>query len=193
VSDNDLAAAHIRMVNQIRSAGLRMPLIVTASGYGRNVEQLMRVAPAIQQADPLRNMLFDWHVYDAGADMPARIDRAFATAASQKTPLVIGEFGPVDPGLCSAQVPWKHLITQAQAKGIGWTAWSWDGHNTDCQGAATNNPPYTTSRFNLVSDGIRLSTLQPGWATEIVVNDAAGLRNTGKRAPWQLGGQCTPR
>jgi hypothetical protein len=49
------------------------------------------------------------------------------------------------------------------------------------------------SRFNLVSDGINLSTLQAGWATEIVVNDPASLRNTGKRAPWQLTGQCTAR
>lgn len=121
------------------------------------------------------------------AGMPARIDRAFATAASQQTPLMIGEFGPVDPGLCSAQVPWRHLITAARQQGIGWTSWSWDGHNTDCRINGASSP------FNMVADGINLATLTPGWATEITVNDAASIRNTAQRTTWQMNGSCAAR
>jgi hypothetical protein len=58
-------------------------------------------------------------------------------------------------------------------------AWSWDNFNGDCkQGNA--------SPFDMVSDGIHLSTLKAGWATEVVTTDPASIAKTAKRTPWQL-------
>jgi mannan endo-1,4-beta-mannosidase len=186
VSDTEIVTVKSRIIRRLRDAGLRMPLMITASGYGRAVEQMLRVAPTLQGADPLRNLLFDWHVYDSGNDMPARIDRAFASAIGQGIPLVIGEFGSVEAGRCSAEVPWRKLITSAQQRGIGWLAWSWDNRNSDC-GAGGDSP------FNLVSDGINFSTLRPGWATEVTLTDPASIRNTSQRTTWQVTGTCTAR
>jgi mannan endo-1,4-beta-mannosidase len=183
VSDADFVSTYNRIIGKFRGAGLRMPLMVDAAGFGRDVEQLLVLAPGILSADPLHNVIFSWHVYDSGSEQPARIDRAMATSLTQKILLVIGEFGPVSPGACQLSVPFQHLISQAQAAGIGYLPWSWDNFNGDCNTGGG-------SAFDMVADAIHLSTLKPGYATVVVVSDPASIQHTAKRTPWQTGGRC---
>ena len=179
VADEDFVATYARIIRRLREAGLRLPLMIDAAGYGRNVEQLLRLAPRLLAADPQRNLVFSWHVYDHGAGEPARIDRAFDAAAAQGLPLVVGEFGPNTPGACRRAVPWAHLITRAHERGIGWLAWSWDNMNADCA------VPGGGSVFDMVADGITLASLKPGWATEVVLTHPASIRHTARRTAWQ--------
>ncbi|MBC7958099.1 MAG: cellulase family glycosylhydrolase, partial [Cytophagales bacterium] len=181
VDDNDMVATYSRIISRLRTAGLRMPFMIDAAGYGRNEAQLLRVAPRILAADPLHNVIFSWHVYDPGSE--SRITAAFDTANAQRIPFLVGEFGSNVPGACQATVPYRHLITQAQAKGIGYLAWSWDNFNGDCKIG-------DTSVFDMVGDGINLSTLKPGFATEVVRTDPASIQNTSRRTQWQTAGTC---
>ncbi len=188
VPDATLVGTYGRIAQKLRTAGVRMPLMVDAAGYGRDVEQLLRVAPQIQAGDPMHNMMFSWHEYDAGGNQEARITGAFTTAVTQKIPFVVGEFGNVSPGACQLQVPYQHIITQAQAMGIGYLPWSWDNSNGDCNTGGG-------SSFDLVSDGIHLSTLKPGWATDVVSANAASIQKTAKRTAFQQtsgAGSCGP-
>ena len=151
-----------------------MPFVVDAPGWGRNVEQLLQVAPDILAADPLHNVIFSWHMYDSGNAQAARIDTALDTAAAQKIPFIFGEFGSHSPGACHMPVPYQSIITKAQARGVGYLPWSWDNMNSE---AACD--------FDMVSDGIHLSTLKPGWASEVAVTDPASIQKTSKRTAWQ--------
>lgn len=187
VADDAFVAGYSRIVRRLRDAGLRMPLMIDAAGWGRNVEQLLRLAPQLQAADPLGNLLFSWHIYDAGADQPARIDRAFEAARSRNLPLVVGEFGSQSPGSCHLPVPWQHVITSAQRHRIGWLAWSWDNTNGDCATAGGG------SVFDMVGDGITLASLKPGWASAVTLDDPASIRNTAQRTRWQTAGSCAAR
>jgi mannan endo-1,4-beta-mannosidase len=184
VADDAFVAGYARIVRRLREAGLRMPLMIDAAGYGRDVEQLLRLAPQLQAADPLGNLLFSWHIYDAGADQPARIDRAFDIARSGNLPLVVGEFGSQSPGACHLAVPWQHVIGSAQRKGIGWLAWSWDNMNGDCPISGGG------SVFDMVGDGITLASLKLGWARQVALDDPASIRNTARRTAWQTSGRC---
>jgi mannan endo-1,4-beta-mannosidase len=184
VSDGDLVTTYSRIIGKLRSAGLRMPFIIDAAGYGRNVEQILRVAPDILAKDP--NVMFAWHVYDPGANQPARIAGAFSTAANGKIALLIGEFANLSPGACGLTVPYQSLITQAQASGIGYLPWSWDNANGDCKSGAA-------SPFDMVSDGVHLSMLKAGWATEVVASDPASIQKTSRRTFFQTSaaaGKC---
>jgi mannan endo-1,4-beta-mannosidase len=185
VSDSTFTSTYTAMIAKLRNAGLRMPFMVDAAGWGRNVEQLLRVAPAIQAADPLKNVLFSWHQYDVGTDQPARVANSFSAAVSQKIPLLVGEFGPVSAGACGQNVDYRTVISQAQSHGLGYMAWSWDNFNGDCPAAGG-------SAFDMVADGIHLSTLKPGYATEVVQTHAASIQNTSQRTAWQTNGTCTP-
>lgn len=190
VSDATFTATYTQLVQKLRTAGVRSPFVIDAAGYGRNVEQLLRVAPGLIAADPLHNLVFSWHVYDSGAGETARIDQALATAAAQKLPLIFGEFGNVSPGACGQAVPYQHLITRAAASGVGYFPWSWDNFNGDCSNG-------TSSAFDMVADGLHASTLKAGWATEVVTTHAASIQKTSKRTLWQTkaavaSGKCGP-
>lgn len=185
VSDSTFVNTYSSIISKLRNAGLRMPFMIDAAGWGRNVEQLLRVAPSIQAADPLRNVIFSWHQYDVGSDQPARVANAFSTAVAQKIPLLVGEFGPVSAGACGQAVDYRTVISQAQSHGLGYLAWSWDNFNGDC---ATANG----SAFDMVGDGINLSTLKAGYATEVVLSHPASIQKTSVRTHWQNLGRCTP-
>jgi mannan endo-1,4-beta-mannosidase len=185
VSDSTFTSTYSSIISKLRAAGLRMPFMIDAAGWGRNVEQLLRVAPAIQAADPLKNVLFSWHQYDVGSDQPARVASAFSTAVAQKIPLLVGEFGPVAAGACTQAVDYRAVITQAQTYGLGYLAWSWDNMNGDCATASG-------SAFDMVADGINLSTLKAGFATEVTLSHAASIQKTAIRTNWQNLGSCTP-
>lgn len=45
VSDATFTATYTQLVQKLRAAGVRSPFVIDAAGYGRNVEQLLRVAP----------------------------------------------------------------------------------------------------------------------------------------------------
>jgi mannan endo-1,4-beta-mannosidase len=184
VADMDYVTTYSRIVSELRNAGVRMPFIIDAAGYGRDVEQLLRLAPSLTSADPLHNLIFSWHEYDSVPDQHSRIMTAFQTAATQATPLIIGEFGNVTPGFCQGQIPYQFLITQAQAFGLGYLPWSWDNFNSDCSGMGTPSP------FDMVADGIHFATLKAGWATEVVVSDPASIQHTSQRTPWLQNGAC---
>lgn len=111
------------------------------------------------------------------------MDTAFADAAAAELPLIVGEFGPVSPGACSQAVPYLDVIRKAEAAGIGYLPWSWDNFNGDCNTGSG-------SAFDMVSDGIHASTLNAGYATEVVLTDAASIQNTSVLTTWQLQGSC---
>ncbi|MCC7406005.1 MAG: cellulase family glycosylhydrolase [Bdellovibrionales bacterium] len=183
VSNQELTTVYSRLVSKLRDAGVKAPLMIDASGWGRNAEQLLEIAPILLNQDPLHNLIFSWHVYDSGSDQPARIQRVASSFKQQKLPFIIGEFGPKSPGACHLDVPWLEVIRTAQQLGLGYLPWSWDNFNGDCEDGEF-------SVFDLVTDGIHLSTLRSGWATEVIMTDAASINKTSRRTAWQEQGRC---
>ena len=178
VADPTWTSTYQSLIGKLRTAGLRMPFVVDAAGYGRNVEQLLKLAPTVLANDPLKNVIFSWHVYDSGSSQSARIDTAIQTAATNKLAFIIGEFGSVSPGACGNAVPWQKVITAAEANGIGYLPWSWDNQNSDCKQGPS-------SAFDMVGDGIHASTLKSGWATSVVSSDPASIQKTSKKTFFQ--------
>jgi mannan endo-1,4-beta-mannosidase len=166
----------------LRKAGISAPAVVDAARWGRDVSGLLDAATTILNADPMKNVIFSWHLYEGTQQ---DVDGAFARAAKLKVDLIVGEFGPVSPGACSNTVPWRTMIAAAQKSGIGWLAWSWDNLNSDCGSGGT-------SSFNLVSTSNgALSSLTSGWGAPLVRDDPNGIVKTSKRTSWQINGTCS--
>jgi mannan endo-1,4-beta-mannosidase len=185
VDDAVWVSTYQSVVGTLRGAGLRLPLMIDAAGYGRNVDQLLRLAPQLVESDALHNVIFSWHVYNPGDAEAARIDASFAAARAAGLALAVGEFGPVSPGACHLSVPYAHVVDAAASAGIGWLAWSWDNFNGDCDLGSG-------SAFDMVSDGIHASTLVDGYARDVVVNLPGSIANTSAKTTWQTSGRCTP-
>jgi mannan endo-1,4-beta-mannosidase len=184
VADVDYTTTYTRIVQHMRQVGIHTPLVIDAAGYGRNGEQLLKLAPGLLAADPDHNLVFSWHEYDTNAAQPARVTTLFEQATALPVAFIVGEFASVGAGSCTPGVPYVHLMAEAQRLSIGYLPWSWDNFNGDCKPATGLSP------FDMVSDGLSFSSLVAGWATEVVVSDPNSIQKTSKRPASFATGTC---
>jgi mannan endo-1,4-beta-mannosidase len=149
ITDEDFLATYGAAVESLRRWGYTVPLMIDAAGWGQNIEQLLRVAPALLKRDPLRNLIFSAHSYWP-ADKALDHYRAAAGAAKALgVAVVVGE-GPsvTRVGQCDDPKPLPYLegMQILHEAGVGWLNWSWGGWpNGDC-----NNFKY----FDIAEGGV---------------------------------------
>lgn len=117
--------AHRTAIIALRALGLRHTLVIDAHDYGQDRSGTMRDRAAeLFAADPLRNLVFDVHMYEAYGEARAVEDylRAFEVA---RLPLIVGEFGADHRG---EPVDEDAIFRLSNAKGVGYLAWSWSGN-----------------------------------------------------------------
>jgi mannan endo-1,4-beta-mannosidase len=120
-------AATVAAIQKMRSNGFEHLLMVDAPNWGQDWQNIMRAdAQQILDADTLDNTVLSIHMYSVYASA-ATITAYLDVFQQNGWPLVIGEFGwQFD----SSQVDDQTILAEAQARGLGWLAWSWSG-NTD--------------------------------------------------------------
>lgn len=175
VSDSQFLEGYAEAVSRMRNAGIRTPLMIDATTWGRNVEQLLRVAPDLMKEDPDRNLIFSWHPWDTGAEQAARVTRSMEKSVEEEIPFVIGEFSHTSVG-CVGEVPNHHIMAEAERLGIGWLAWSWGPGNGDCETMDMTTDATFDSLF--------------GWGLETAVTDPNSILNTSIRPYSMVNGQC---
>lgn len=111
------AAGMQDLVDAVRSTGATQPVIVTCNWWGNGCGGYLDHMPT----DPEGNLVASVHVYEqTGCNTQVCWDADVAPIAAA-VPTVFGEFG--DAG-CNHD--WSDLLIDwADARGIGWTAWSW--------------------------------------------------------------------
>ncbi|HTV24675.1 MAG TPA: cellulase family glycosylhydrolase [Polyangiaceae bacterium] len=177
----DYVSTYTSAITKLRGAGLELPLMIDAPGWGQDVDTLQAAAPALMQADPQRNLLFSVHMWwskGASSDDPGstkRIRAEIEESVALNLPLVIGEFAHAGVG-CSRSIDYATILTEAQRAGIGWLAWSWGPGNRDC-----NEMDMTT--------GGTFETLQ-GWGLEVSVSHPASIQKTSKIPASMARGEC---
>jgi mannan endo-1,4-beta-mannosidase len=105
----------------------------------------------------------------------SKIDSQLQSMKNANLPIIIGEFGNNHPPC--GNLPYKDLMRIAQAKGIGYLAWSWKGNTTG-----------TLDQLDLSNNwsGTSLKT----WGYDLV-NDTNGIRKTAKDATVFGGGSSS--
>jgi mannan endo-1,4-beta-mannosidase len=139
IGNNDPAqwtTATVNAVQRMRSLGFQHTLVVDAPNWGQDWTNTMRTptnAQAVWNADPQRNTLFSIHMYSVYAQA-ATITAYFDAFAQMGLPLIVGEFGFQD-------VDEDTIMAEAQARGIGWLAWSYSGNSDPILDQATAFDP----------------------------------------------------
>ncbi|WP_198574705.1 cellulase family glycosylhydrolase [Caulobacter hibisci] len=117
--------AHRTAIVALRAAGLLHTLVIDGHDYGQDRSGTMRDhAAELFAADPLKNVVFDVHMYEVygrGETVKAYL-QAFA---DQRLPLMVGEFGPDHHG---EPVDEDTIFRLASEMGVGYLAWSWSGN-----------------------------------------------------------------
>ena len=178
VSDNKYKTKYKNAIVQLRGAGIDVPLLIDAAGFGGNVEQVITCAKAIQQSDNLSNTFFSCHTYWNDSIIP-RLDRAIAAIVNNNLPIIFGEsptpttYTPI----CNPS-PYKYFLEKFNENEISWLAWSW--------GKVTNNDCNINGRslFDITVNGINGNWLPNNpWAIDVMVNSPYSIKKTSVRPP----------
>jgi mannan endo-1,4-beta-mannosidase len=165
ISNKDFIQGYKSAVNRMRAAGIHVPLIIDASRWGRNMEQLLDTEPFLQQQDPEHNLMFSIHWYH-GDNNKERITTAFEKGVILNIPLLVGEFAHQDG--CKGTIAYKHIMKEAQRLEIGWLAWEWGGE-----------PHNTCRELDMAPSGL-FDDLR-GWGKEVALTDPNSIKNTSVR------------
>jgi mannan endo-1,4-beta-mannosidase len=165
VTNKDFAEKYAVLVKRLREGGLNMPLVIDAANWGRNEDYLLANAETLLNADPLRNLIFSWHIWDSGI-AEERIKTAIDRSIGLNINLLIGEFAPMEVK-CKCCIPYKYILQYSQQKEIGWLAWSWGPGNSDCPAMDMTK----TVSFNTLFD----------WGLEVATTDPNSIKNTSVR------------
>lgn len=165
--------AYNSAVTKMRAAGIRVPLVIDADGWGQSTQNIFREGKKLLTADPEHNLLFDVHMWwpterhdpqkTGYATVKERITGELEKSVELEIPLIIGEFAPV--GVNGAkEIPYRFIMAEAERLDIGWLAWSWGPGNFDSQEMDMT----TRSSFNTLVD----------WGRDVCVESPLGIQNT---------------
>ena len=155
-------------IQQVRSYGYTVPLVVLANRFGRDLPSLFERGEQIVAADPLGNTILGWQAYwgtggyyqgEYGMSLTEGVERS----AQQPFPVQIGIDHFADPG---EPMDYPAAMTAAQENQVGWLWWDW------------YNP--FGRRDNLTEDGTAGNLTDVG--REVIAEHPAGVQATARKA-----------
>jgi hypothetical protein len=126
-----------QLVDAVRSAGARQPLVVGGLDYANDLGGWLAHAPH----DPLHALIASEHTY-GGLSPCAAACRAAVVRTARRVPVVFGELGETDcrHGYVDA------MMRLADAHGIGYLGWAWDA--TAAGGWTCRGGPSLITRYD---------------------------------------------
>ncbi len=136
ISDENFRITYKAAITSLRNWGYTVPIMIDASLWGQNVDQLLRVAPELLKHDPLSNVIFSTHSYWAAEQSIGNYYKVAKKAKDLGVAIIVGE-GPsvTRVGQCDNPTPLPYLegMKILEDYQSGWLNWSWGGmKNADC-------------------------------------------------------------
>lgn len=160
-------------VQQIRNAGIHVPLIIDADRWGRNADALLNNGEYLVENDPDHNLIFSWHLWDPVNWMTGtkeEIDSIITKAANTNICFIVGEFGPCED--CTrcihTFINWEYLIEKAHQNDIGYIPWVWKNMD-DCHSIISEFP----GEYGFWRNA--------NWGVDMAVESPYSIQNTAKR------------
>ena len=174
-------AVYADAITRMRTAGIRVPLIIDASGWGRDHQVLFDKGPALIQADPDHSVILSAHLYDVLTQ--PELAALMQAAVDADLPFMVGEFANRSPANgCGPDLDYLDIIAEANARDIGWMPWSW---GDDDDGTWWNDDCW---EFDMTRT-FAFSSLER-WGLEVAVTDANSMQNTAVRPYSMVNGVC---
>jgi mannan endo-1,4-beta-mannosidase len=163
------------VIQQMRNAGIRTPLVIDAPEWGKNLDVLNGAAKVLLANDPQHNLIFSVHLYWGKMEIRGQqIASRLEAAVNLNYPLIVGEFsqwgaynGKDSVCTTNGEVKYQDILDACTTFDIGWYAWEWGpgneyGDKTGLCGA-----------MNMTDTGN--APVKPGWATDVkdrIVNES---------------------
>jgi mannan endo-1,4-beta-mannosidase len=133
-------SAYVAAIPKLRAAGWTGTIVVDAPGCGQDYTAVVQAGKDVLAADPLKNVIFDVHLYGLYADtvggVPAQwggqweLVPAFDALKATGLAIVIGEIGPGrNIGPSPTMVAPGRIVALAEERGFSWLLWASDDHS----------------------------------------------------------------
>jgi mannan endo-1,4-beta-mannosidase len=174
VTDAQYKAGYEDAIGRIRAAGIRVPLVIDAAGWGRGEKTILNNAQYLIGRDPEHSLVFSWHPWDPinWNGTKTRIRATIDSAVARNIPFIIGEFSrseQADSRSATTPIEWRTIMEYGHRNEIGWLPWVWwcceepnDGHS-------------------LTVDKIFGHWANAPWGEEVAVTGAYSILNTAVR------------
>ncbi|MBN1407164.1 MAG: cellulase family glycosylhydrolase [Calditrichaceae bacterium] len=172
--DSTFRKDYEKHINTIRAAGIKVPLFIDASDWGKRINTLQSEGPYLIEADPLRNIMFSIHMWwpKMWGHTDSSIVAEINESAEMGLPLIVGEFGNKWEEKTGGDIPYKLIIKQCRLNEIGWIAWEWGPNN------------YPQTFLDMTEEGT-FDTLH-GWGLEVAITDSFSIKNTSVRPKFMV-------
>jgi len=172
MGDETFKSTYQDAVQQIRDAGLHVPLVIDADRWGRNADAVLDNGEYLVEQDPDHNLVFSWHLWDPSTWMTgtkSEIDRIINKAAGKNICFIVGEFGPCEQcdNCSNTKINWEYMIEKANQHDIGYLPWVWKW--SDCHSIVNN------------STGAYGSWVNAPWGEGVAVSNPYSIQITSKR------------
>jgi mannan endo-1,4-beta-mannosidase len=167
--------ANLIAVKDLRTAGIICPIMIDAPNWGKDHTFFIEKGQALQDSDPLHNLIFSVHAYwpTAGAFgnySDAQITTTMTSLGNSGLPVVIGELAQADiQNNIAYAINYKLLMKLCQEKGLGYMVWWWGFYEN----------PGANNQLSMTNDG--LYTGLQGAGKIMAVEDANSIQKTSKK------------
>ena len=130
ISDEMFLEMYKPAIVSLREWGYTVPIVIDATSWGQNLDQLVRTAEELLNHDPLKNVVFSAHSYWTRETTIEKYSKVVDASQQKAVVLIVGE-GPsiTRVGECGNPIPLAykkgmHILHEGQS---GWLNWSWGG------------------------------------------------------------------
>lgn len=127
VTDSAFRAEYKEAILRLRAAGLHMPLMIDAAGWGRRQSYLLKNGNYLLENDPQHNLIFSWHPWDAKKPQ-SFYKETIDQSIQENICMVVGEFSHIDV-LYKNPIDYQYIMQYCQEQQIGWLVWWWYGND----------------------------------------------------------------
>ena len=181
-TDDDFVNVYTDAINEIRNAGIKVPLVIDATSFGQMYEQVFRTWEQLRDSDEdHHNLMFSLHTYWQGtlAEKRGIYERIIARVVADDIPLIFGE-GPTPTDFQCQNSPWEFGLQKMHENDIGWLAWSWGViRNRDCGAGDPNNQG--ANQFDITRPGAKNGDWNTDYGRILMVDSDYSVRNTSIR------------
>lgn len=177
VSKTNFRSSYQSAIEQMRSAGIHVPLVIDGTDWGKNINIMQSEGPALIESDPDQNLIFSVHMWwpKMYGFTEQMIINEIAESVKMGLPLIVGEFSQMHGAenelkiTSENSIPYKTIIRECEKTETGYISWSWFGNSNPNWDMTTNGT------FESLYD----------WGLEVAVTDENSIKNTSVR-PYSI-------